>query len=144
MLEMRKAMTHHNLWRHKNTLEILVLEFGDIERGGVRQRMQVEIDQRTSGVFHRRKSLIERARCQQALEQGLRHRLTGTCVSCVFLENLRDFQPMLIELGWQFDEIAWDRRAGEQRVSYVRQHAVQRVAEFMEQRACIVEREQRR
>ena len=51
---------------------------------------------------------------------------------------------MLVELRRQLDEIARHRGAGEQRIGHVRQQAVQRVAEFVEQRARVVERQQRR
>ena len=51
---------------------------------------------------------------------------------------------MLVELRGQFDEIARHRGAGEQRIGHVRQQAMQRVAEFVEQRARVVERQQRR
>ena len=44
---------------------------------GVRQRVNVEIDQRAGGVFDGGEALIEGARRQHAVEQRLRHRLAG-------------------------------------------------------------------
>ena len=119
--------------------EVVALELADVELGGIRQRMEIEIDQRAGGVFHRGEALVEGARGQQPVEQRFRHRLAGGGVARVFLQNLRHLQPMLIELRRQLDEIARHRSAGEQRIGHVRQQAVQRVAEFVEQRARVVE-----
>ena len=106
--------------------------------------MQVEIDQRAGRVFHCGEALIEGACRQQPVEQRLRHRLAGTRVTRVLLQDLRHFQPMLVELRGQFDEIARHRGAGEQRIGHVGQHSVQRVAKFVEQGARVVEGQQRR
>jgi hypothetical protein len=51
---------------------------------------------------------------------------------------------MLVELRRQLDEIAGDAGAGNQGIFDIRQHAVQAMAEFVEQRARIIETEQRR
>ena len=106
--------------------------------------MEVEVDQRAGGVFDRGEALVEGARRQQPVEQRLRHRLAGAGVARVFLQDLRHLQPVLVELRRQLDEIARHRGAGEQRIGDVRQQAVQRVAELVEQRAGVVERQQRR
>ena len=51
---------------------------------------------------------------------------------------------MLEQLRRQFDEIDSDIGAGNHRVSHRRKQAVQRMAEFMEQRARILEAQQGR
>jgi hypothetical protein len=53
-------------------------------------------------------------------------------------------QPMLVELGRELHEVARDRGAGDHRVGDVRQEAVQRVPELVEERPRIVEGEERR
>jgi hypothetical protein len=55
------------------------------------------------------------------------------------VQHLRHGQPVLVELRRQFDEIARHAGAGNGRIGHVREHAVQRVAEFVEQRARVVE-----
>ena len=45
---------------------------------------------------------------------------------------------MLVQLAGQFDEIARHVGAADEAVGHVRQHLMQRMAEFMEQRARIV------
>ena len=111
---------------------------------GSLQRMNVEIDQRAGGVFDRGKALVEGAAGEQAIEQRLRHRLAGLAVPGVGFQDLRHLQPVLVKLRGQFDEVAGHRGAGEQRIGHVGQQAVQRMAEFVEQRARVVEGEQRR
>ena len=59
-------------------------------------------------------------------------------------QHLRPRQPVFKELGGQFDEVGGDVGAGEAGIGDVRQHAVQRVAELVEQRAGVVEGQQRR
>src|ERR1700730_1587801 len=46
---------------------------------------------------------------------------------------------MFVKLGRKFDEIAGNVGARDQRIGYIGQHAVQRMAEFMKQGAHIVE-----
>ena len=54
-------------------------------------------------------------------------------------QHFRLLQPMLVKLRGKFDEIAGDIGAREQRIGHIGQHAVQRVAEFMKERARVVE-----
>jgi hypothetical protein len=65
-------------------------------------------------------------------------------VAGVFFQDFRYGQPVFVELRGQFDEIARDRSAGHGRPGDFGQHAVQRMAEFVKQRACLVERQKRR
>ena len=58
-------------------------------------------------------------------------------------QHVRLLEPMLVELRRQFDEIGIDAGARDHRIGHVRQDAVQRVAEFVEQRARVVEGQQR-
>ena len=51
---------------------------------------------------------------------------------------------MLVELRGQLDEIARHRRSRDRRIGDVRQQPVQAVAELVEQRARVIERQQRR
>ena len=53
-------------------------------------------------------------------------------------------QPVLIELRGQFDEIARDIGAGDQRIGHVRQQAVQAMSELVEQGTRVVHGQQRR
>ena len=143
MLEMRQTVAHHDFRRHRDALKILAFEFRNVERRHVGRRMKVEVDQRAGCILHGCETLIERARSQQSVEQRLRHRLIGHGVTCVLPQYFRHFEPVLIKLRRQFDEIAWHCGPRKQRISDVRQHAVQRVAKFMKQRARVIERQQR-
>ena len=60
------------------------------------------------------------------------------------LEHLRPRQPVLVELGGQLDEVARTLVPETRRVGDVGQEPVQAVAELVEQRARVVEDEQRR
>jgi hypothetical protein len=59
-------------------------------------------------------------------------------------QHVRLFEPVLVELRWQLDEIGGDVGPGNLRIGDRGQEAVQRMAEFMEQRARVLEAEQRR
>ena len=89
------------------------------------------------------KPLVEGPRRQEALQQLLRHRLAGAVMPGMGAQDLRLFEPMLIELRGQFHEIAGHRRAREERIGDVREKAVERMAELVEQGARVVEGEQR-
>ena len=99
---------------------------------------------RRGDIFDRGEALVEIARGDQPLQQILRHRLAGPIMAGKAPQHLRLLQPVLVELRRQFDEIGGDAGAGNHRIGDVRQQAVQPVAEFVEQRAGVVEAEQRR
>ena len=110
----------------------------------LRQRMEIEVDDCTGDIFDRGKALVEIARGDEPLQKVLRHRLAGLVVQREAAQHLRLLQPVLVKLRRQFDEIGGDIGAGNFRIGDARQQAVQRVAEFVEQRARILEAEQRR
>ena len=109
-----------------------------------RQRMEIEIDQRRGDIFDRGKALVESARGEQPLQQFLRHRLAGLVMQGEAPQHFRLLEPVLVELRRQLDEIGGDAGAGDHRIGDVGEQAVQRVAEFVEQRAGVVEAQQRR
>ena len=110
----------------------------------MRAFVQIEIDIGRGAEFDAGEALVEMARLGDALEHLLRHGRAGLGVAREGAENFRLQQPMLIELRRQLDEIARDAGAGDERIGDVRQHAVQRMAELVEQSARVVEAEQRR
>ena len=59
-------------------------------------------------------------------------------------DNLRPEHPHLVYLRRKLDKVARCAGARESRVLHVREHAVQRVAKFVEQRGGEVEAQQRR
>ena len=77
-------------------------------------------------------------------KQRLGHRLAGLGVEREAPQHLRLLEPVLEELRRELDEIGRDAGAGEHRIGDVGQQAVQRVAEFVEERPRIVEAQQRR
>jgi len=104
---------------------------------------ELEIEQRRGDELDGGKTLVELARGEEALEQVVRQRLAGLVVLCKTLQHLRPLLPVLIELRGQFDEIGENRSARQRRIGDVGQHAVQAMAELVEQGAGIVRREQR-
>ena len=139
MLEMRRAVTHGDRVGHADPLELLALERDDVDLVGRRIEMQLQVDQRGGGVFDRRPALIEPARGEKLVDKRLRHRLAGLVVQREAAQHLRLLNPVLEKLRGKLDEVAGDMRAGNARIGHVRQHAVQRVAEFMEERARVVD-----
>ena len=82
-----------------------------------------------------------------AIRRASRSSGIGSPVSVMQRKAPQDFgllQPMLVELRRQFDEIGGDVGAGDRRIGDGGQKAMQSVAEFVEQRARVVEAQQRR
>ena len=71
-------------------------------------------------------------------------RLAGVDVAGVRVEDLGPVDPHLVDLAGELDEVAEDVRAREVRVGDRREQAVQGVAELVEERRDLVEREERR
>ena len=106
--------------------------------------MKRQIDHGRRDELHRRKALIIGARIQQPLDQISGHRLPSLPMPRMLLQHLRHLQPMLVKLAGQFNEIARNRGAADETIGHIRQHLMQGMAEFMEQGARIVIRQQRR
>ncbi len=140
MLEVRGRVPHDDRPRHLDIRQHVALD-----RHRVAHRspcVEGHVHQRGGGELDRRKACIERPRRQHLLQQSLRHRLSGLEVDGIFLEDLRYRQPVLVELRGKFHEIARDAGARHRGIGDVRQHAVQCVPELVEQRSCIIERQQ--
>ncbi len=119
-------------------------ECGRVDRLRLRQRMEVEIDDGRSDILDGRKTLAEIPRRDQPLQQILGDRLAGLVVFGEAPQHIRLLEPMLVKLRRQLDEIGGDIGAGNARIGHRREQAVKRVAEFVKQRAGIVEAQQRR
>jgi hypothetical protein len=89
-------------------------------------------------------ALVEPPRLSQPLDQRLGHRRAGDRVTRMLAQHLRIERPVLEELRRQLDEVAQHARARQPLVGDLRQEPVQPVAEFVEQRAHVVGRQQRR
>ena len=106
--------------------------------------MEIEIDDRRGQILDGGEALIEIARGNEPLQQLLRHRRAGLIMPRETPQNVRLFEPMLVELRRQFDEVGGDVGAGNPRIGNRREEAVQRMTELVEQSARVVEAEQRR
>ena len=114
MGEMRRAVPHGDLRRHADALERVGLERHDIESVlAAARQVQRHVDDGRGGVFDGGEALVEGPRRQEALQQLLRHRLAGAVMPGMGAQDLRLFEPVLIELRGQFHEIAGHRRARE-------------------------------
>ena len=140
--EVRRAVPHHDLVRHLHALARLRLDRCVRVLGAA--EMEVEIHIGRAEIFGGEEALIEGARGDQPVHQRLRHRLAGLVVAREALEDLRPVEPVLVELRGQLDEILQHAGAGDHRIGHVGQQPVQAVAELVEQRAGVVEGEQRR
>ena len=128
--------------RHADLFQLRALERPHVAAGEGRLGVKFEIDQRRGDEFHRGKALVEFARGQEALQEIVRQRLAGLVVPGELPQHLRLLLPVLVELRGQFDEIGEHAGAGQRRIGHVGQHPVQGVAEFVEQRARVVRRQQ--
>ena len=122
---------------------VALLEGVDVESFGGWQQMQIEIDQRRGDVFQRLAAAVEVLRRHQLLHQRLGDRLAGLVVAGELAQHLRLLEPVLVELRRQFDPVGQHAGAGHGRIGDVGEQAVQPVAHLVEQRAGVLERQQR-
>ena len=101
--------------------------------------MEIEVDQGRGDVLDRAESFVEVARRDQPLQQFLRHRFAGAVMPREAAQHVGLFEPVLVELRGQFDEVGGDVGAGDFRIGDGREQAVQRMAELVKQRARILE-----
>ncbi len=105
--------------------------------------MEIHVHKRRAQEFDRRKALVEIARCDQLVQQRLGHGLASLGMNGEAFQHCRLLQPMLEDLRRKLDKILRHIGAGKPREAHLRQHAVQRVAEFVEQRLGFVEAQKR-
>ena len=142
---MRRPVAHHDLGRHADARQRRLLERADVEvrrRSAARWMSRSTSAEATYSTVAKPWLKVRAARSR--FEQVLRHRLAGAVVHGELAQDLRLLQPVLVELRRQLDEVGQHAGAGDQRIGHVRQQAVQAVAELVEQRARVVERQQRR
>src|ERR1700733_5242137 len=144
MLEMRSAVTHGDAFGHADPLEFLLLERNHIYIRGPWIEMEFQIDQRRRRILDRGPALIVLARLEKLAEQRLRHGLARLVMQRKAPQHFRLNHPMLVELGGKLHEITCDMSAGNHGIGDVGKHAVQSVAEFVEQRPRIVGAQQTR
>ena len=106
--------------------------------------VQIEINEGRGAELHRRESLIEIARGDNARQHVLRQGFARLGMERETAQHAGLQQPMLIKLRGKLDEIARDIRARDARISDVGQHAMQRMAELVEQCVRVVEADQLR
>ena len=116
----------------------------DVAAGRGRLGVEFEVDQRRGDELHGGKALVEFSRGEEALQQIVRQRLAGLVVPGELPQHLRLLLPVLVELRGQFDEIGEHGGARQRGIGHVGQHAVQAVAELVEQGPRVVRRQQRR
>ena len=105
--------------------------------------MQRKINQRAGQVFHHRETLPVIACGEYAPEQRLIQWRAGFMMPRMGLQCLRQAQPMFHDLGWEFDKIAKHCGAGLGRIVRAAHEPMQRMAEFMKQRARLIKGKQR-
>mmetsp|Transcript_53120 Transcript_53120/g.124204 ORF Transcript_53120/g.124204 Transcript_53120/m.124204 type:complete len:781 (-) Transcript_53120:457-2799(-) len=139
--------------RHRREVDPLLLEqagFGVEHRRGRRRgrgtlaQMPAQVEQGGAEVFGGRKTLVELLRGEHLVEQFTRHRLARAVVTGVVGQHGRPARPDLVHLGRVLDEVGRRLGAREARVAHLREHAVQRMAELVEQGADFVPGQQRR
>src|ERR1700720_966785 len=96
------------------------------------------IEQRSGKVLGGFKTLIELFGRDDLLKKSLRKGLPGLVVFGVILQHFRPGRPHLIDLGRVLDKIARHARPAEAWIFYARKHSMQRVAEFMKNRAYFI------
>ena len=119
-------------------------DVGDRSRGFGIERVPGLVEPCRSQIFAGRVPLIERLGGEHARDDIGGQGLIGFDVARVVVEHFGPQHPHFIDLARKLNEVAEDVGAREVRVRHDGEKTVERVAELMEQRADLVEREQRR
>ncbi len=144
MGEMRRAVAHDDVPRHVDAREASALELAHVYLALLIALVQIEIDEGRGAELHRRESLIEIARGENARQHVLRQGFARLGMERETAQHAGLQQPVLIKLRGKLDEIARDIRARDARIGDVGQHAMQRMAELVEQCVRVVEADQLR
>ena len=144
MAELRGPVPQRDFRGHADLFQLRLLERCNVAAGLGRLGVEFEVDQRRGDELDGGKALVEFSRGEEAGQQLVRQRLAGLVVLCELPQHLRLLLPVLVELRRQLDEVGKHRGPRQRGIGHVGQHAVQAVAELVEQRACIVRRQQRR
>src|SRR5690606_5576226 len=107
-------------------------------------RMKLHVEQSRSREFHCGETGIEVPCGPHFLHQRQRNRLPGLHMPRMRLQDFGNGKPVLVKLGWQFNEITRNCGPGDRRPGHVTEKAVKRMAKLVEQRACVINRQQSR
>ena len=141
MAEMRRAVPHHDLRRHPQSLECFAFEPSGIERH-IAGQVEPHVDQRTGQKLDGAKARVEgRSPAHPGDEVGWNG---PAClrVDREAVEHLGGGQPVLEQLRGELHVVAGHAGAGERGIRHVGAEAVQRVTELVEQRRRVVPADQ--
>ena len=135
MPEVRRPVPADDLCGHLQARQRVTLGGVDVEGRGIHagHHVHIEVDERAGEELHGREALVEVARRHQAIEQRLGDRLAGLVMDGEPRQDRRLSEPVLVDLRRQLHEIGRHGGAGDTREGDIRQQAVQRVAELVEQ-----------
>ncbi len=106
--------------------------------------MEAKVDEGGGRIFDGGPALVELARADQLRQQRFRHGLARLVMERKAAQHFRLLHPVLVNLRGKLDEVPGDIGARNPGIGHIAQHAVQGVAEFMKERARIVEAQEAR
>ena len=122
----------------------LVFEVGEYDFGRLSDAVEVHIEQRSCQQLGVDEALSIGGGGGDFGDKAVGDGLAGFVVACVILHDLRIAAPVFHNLRGHFDEVARDVGTAEGAVVALAEHAVQAVAELVEESFRLVEVEQRR
>ena len=139
MIELRQAVPHHDLLGHADPRQA-----GLFERVDVRRRhglgVQVHVHDGRGQIADRRIALVEGGGGLDLVDQFGRHGRARLIVLQIAVQDRAAQHPVLVHLRRIFHEVA--RRIAIRRIGHHRRQIVQGVAELVEQRLGVVQRDQ--
>ncbi len=141
--ELRRPVAHHDLARHAERGERLLLECVGVDVASARE-VEFHVDERAGQVFDRGETLVEGGRLVDLGDELLGNRFASLVVECEPIQHLGRLHPVLEKLRGKLDVVARDVGSRERGVVDVRREAVERVSEFVEQRARVVPADEHR
>ena len=138
--------------RHRSIVGAFAFESGRLEGHDLGRRRHLIRPQPVPGLIDERRreilkgciALAKLARAEHLFEQCRRHRLVGSVVVRVMGKHLRLVGPHLVVLRRKLDEVARYVGPRQRRIGDRGQHAVQRMAELVEQRPDLAEGQEHR
>ena len=143
MPEMDRTVAQRHALRHADLSQEGGFKFCQTQVFRRRMPMQSKINQRARQILYHRETLPIIARGQHAGEQRLIQGCAGFMVSRMGLQGLRQAQPIFHDLRGEFDKITKHGGAGLGWIACAAHQPMQRMAEFMKQRARLIEGKQR-
>ena len=141
VLKVSGTMPHDDTLWHADTFQFFLFKLSHVKIGVIFNLVQCHINQGTGGVLYRFKYLIKRFGCLQFIKDVIGDGLICFVMESKFLQYFGLFQPVLHELGWEFNKFSQNVGTCKIAVGCIGDHAVMSVSHFVEKSSDTIKRD---